>query len=242
MAGANTVRIGILKTDAVRDEWVGRFGEYPDMFIDLLGARDPSLSFTVYDCQQGEYPAHIDDNDAYLITGSRHSVYEEQAWIRQLLEFVRDLHRARKPLVGICFGHQAVAQALGGRTAKAAQGWGVGIHHHRFFRTPPWFDDGDAQFAVLVSHQDQVVENAVGAEVLAGSEFCPYAVCQVGEHILTFQGHPEFVTAYSREIMDYRREVIGEDTYARGVASLAEQPDTERMAGWILNFLHRAAG
>jgi hypothetical protein len=80
MAGANTVRIGILKTDAVRDEWVGRFGEYPDMFIDLLGARDPSLQLHgVRQPCRGSIRQHIDDNDAYLITGSRFSVYEDQA-------------------------------------------------------------------------------------------------------------------------------------------------------------------
>lgn len=234
------MKIGILKTDVVREKWVPEFGEYPDMFEQLLSECDPSLEFAVYDSQQCEYPDDIDAVDAYLITGSRDSVYEDKAWIHRLMDFVRELHRRRKPLVGICFGHQIVAQAIGGRTEKADVGWGVGLHRYRFHSVPEWFDDGDPEFAALVSHQDQVTENAEGAECLASSDFCPNAVCQIGRHILTFQGHPEFVNAYSRAIMDYRREMVGEAVYQSGVASLAAMPDRRRMAGWILKFLRQA--
>jgi len=231
------VKLGILKTDVVRDEWVPQFGEYPDMFMELLGAEDTSIEFTVYDVMEDEYPQDIDDMDAYLITGSKFSVYEDRPWIHRLLSFIQTLGERRKKTVGICFGHQAIAQALGGRTQKADAGWGVGLHRHRFKTRPAWFDDGDEEFPVLVSHQDQVVENATGAEVLAGSSFCPNAVCQVGEHMLTFQGHPEFVNDYSREIIEFRRDMIGEDNYREGLASLEELPATRRMAAWILDFL-----
>jgi GMP synthase-like glutamine amidotransferase len=231
------MKLGILKTDAVRPEWVPEFGEYPDMFMALLSREDSDLEFAVYDVEQGEYPADIDEVDAYLITGSKSSVYEDKPWIRRLMDFVRELDRRHKKLVGICFGHQLVAQALGGRTEKSAKGWGVGLHTHRFSELPAWHDQGDAAFDVLVSHQDQVVENARGAAVLAGSEFCENAVCQVGGHILTFQGHPEFLPGYSREIMAFRRETIGEQAYTDGMASLAVEPQGPRVARWILNFL-----
>jgi GMP synthase-like glutamine amidotransferase len=207
------------------------------MFIALLGQVDPNLEFRVYDVEQGEYPADIDEVDAYLITGSKSSVYDDKPWIATLMEFVRELDRRRKKLVGICFGHQLVAQALGGKTDKSPKGWGVGLHTHRFNTVPEWHDDEDLDFDILVSHQDQVVSNATGARVLAGSEFCENAVCQIGNHILTFQGHPEFVPEYSREIMEFRREMIGEQTYADGVASLAVNPQRERVARWIVNFL-----
>jgi len=164
-------------------------------------------------------------------------VYDDKPWIATLMEFVRELDRRRKKLVGICFGHQLVAQALGGRTEKSPKGWGVGLHTHRFNTAPSWHDDAGADLDILVSHQDQVVTNAAGARVLASSEFCENAVCQIGEHILTFQGHPEFVPAYSREIMEFRREAIGEDVYRAGMASLDVPPQGERVARWILNFL-----
>ena len=231
------MKLGILKTDTVRPEWVPEFGEYPDMFIALLGQLDPALEFVVYDVEAGAYPADIDEVDAYLITGSKSSVYDDKPWIAELMEFVRELHSRRKKLVGICFGHQLVAQALGGKTEKSPKGWGVGLHTHRFTETPPWHDHGGSEFNILVSHQDQVVKNGAGARVLAGSEFCENAVCQIGDHILTFQGHPEFVAAYSREIMDYRRDMIGEPAYSAGMASLVTEPEGQRVARWILNFL-----
>lgn len=236
------MKLGILKTDQVRPEWVPEFGEYPDMFMALLGRVDPSLEFTVYDVEQGEYPADIDEVDAYLITGSKSSVYDDKPWIATLMDFVRELDRRRKKLVGICFGHQLVAQALGGKTEKSPRGWGVGLHTHRFNAAPSWYDDAGADLDILVSHQDQVVTNAAGARVLASSEFCENAVCQIGEHILTFQGHPEFVPAYSREIMEFRREMIGEQVYREGLASLAVPPQGERVARWILSFLRDQRG
>jgi len=231
------MKLGILKTDQVRPEWVSEFGEYPDMFIGLLQQADPGLEFRVYDVEHGQYPAEIDEVDAYLITGSKSSVYDDKPWIATLMDFVRELDRRRKKLVGICFGHQLVAQALGGKTEKSAKGWGVGLHTHHFSEVPSWSDEKDMSFDILVSHQDQVVINAAGAQVLAGSEFCENAVCQVGNHILTFQGHPEFVPEYSREIMEFRRKTIGEPVYHKGVASLAVAPQRERIARWILNFV-----
>lgn len=231
------MKLGILKTDTVRPEWVPDFGEYPDMFIALLRAVDPSVEFLVYDVEEGEYPDDIDEADAYLITGSKSSVYEDKPWIGRLMDFVRELDSRKKKIVGICFGHQIVAHALGGRTEKSDKGWGQGLHTHTFAESPGWHDGEHPDFHILVSHQDQVVQNAEGARVLASSEFCENAVVQVGDHILTFQGHPEFVPEYSREILEYRRELIGEGIYSEGVASLEQEHQGERVARWILNFL-----
>lgn len=231
------MKLGILRTDTVRDDLVEEFGEYPDMFRALLAAVDPSLEFVVYDVERGEYPDDIDDVDAYLMTGSKSSVYEEKAWIHRLSDFVRELHQRRKGLVGICFGHQMVAHALGGKTEKSEKGWGVGAHEALFHRLPEWHDGEDPEFVLLVSHQDQVTETAPGTEVLAGSAFCENAVCQLGDHILTLQGHPEFVKGYSENLLSIRREQIGEQIYERGMNSLDRNLDHERVAEWIVAFL-----
>src|SRR5262249_13995056 len=124
-----SMRIGILQTGAVRGDLLGEFGDYPTMFRALLAnaASDEPIEFRDYDVQRGEYPATLDECDAYLITGSRESVYDDLPWLPRLEEFVRMLDADRHPLVGICFGHQLVAQALGGETRKADQGWGVGV-------------------------------------------------------------------------------------------------------------------
>lgn len=232
------MKLGILKCDTVRPEWVPEFGEYPDMFVTLLGRADPSMEFVSYDVEGGVYPADIDEVDAYLITGSKSSVYDDKPWIPPLIKFVQEIAGRGKKIVGICFGHQLVAQALGGKTEKSAKGWGVGLHTHTFTQTPSWHDGGSEDLKILVSHQDQVVKNAEGATVLASSDFCENAVCQIGEQILTFQGHPEFIPEYSKEIMEFRREQFGEDIYHSGLASLSGDPqEGDRVAKWIVSFL-----
>ncbi|MEO0424811.1 MAG: GMP synthase [Pseudomonadota bacterium] len=231
------MRVGILRTDTVRPDFAEHFGQYPQMFHRLLGEVDPSLEFRDYDVEHGEYPDEIDEVDAYLITGSKFSAYDDLPWIKQLIAFVQELHAARKKLVGICFGHQLVAIALGGAVEKSERGWGVGIHSATFTSLPPWHDGGEAQFRILVSHQDQVVSLGDGMEVLAGSDFCPVAVTQVDEHILTFQGHPEFETGYSRALIELRGESVGAQTYRCGLESLATMPEGPRVAAWIVRFL-----
>lgn len=236
------MKLGILKTDTVRPEWVPEFGEYPDMFVALLGRVDPNMEFVSYDVEGGEYPVDIDEVDAYLITGSKSSVYDDKPWIPPLIKLVQEIAGRGKKIVGICFGHQLVAQALGGKTEKSDKGWGVGLHTHTFTQTPHWHDGGSEDLKILVSHQDQVVKNAEGATVLAGSDFCENAVCQIGDQILTFQGHPEFIPEYSREIMEFRRKMFGEEIYHSGVASISgdqkELQEGDRVATWIAKFLN----
>jgi GMP synthase-like glutamine amidotransferase len=232
------VKIGILKTDAVRPEWVPDFGEYPDMFVRLLSAVDPQLEFAVWDVEEGDYPASLDEADAWLITGSKSSVYDDKQWIRDLEAFVCRLHAARRKVIGICFGHQLVAQALGGRVEKSEKGWGVGIHTYRIASPRIGDPQGDGTFRLIVSHQDQVVALPPGAEVTAYNPHCEVAGMRIGDHILTFQGHPEFVPGYSRAIMDFRKEMIGEDRVESGLASLKGSPHQgDLVAHWIVDFL-----
>ena len=231
------MKLGILKTDDVRPEWVVEHGEYADMFVALLHQVDPTLEFAVFDVQRDEYPDDLDSVDAYLITGSKASVYDDIPWINTLAEFVRKLRQRRKKLIGICFGHQMIAQALGGSTEKSAKGWGVARHTVTLTEQAQRFASAGTSFSILVSHQDQVVVPAEGAAVLAGSDFCPIAMCQLDEHILSFQGHPEFLPAYSQRLLDLRRDIYGEALYQQGLASLALPLDQRLVAGWIVDFI-----
>lgn len=124
------MHIGILKTDAVRPEWVPAFGEYPDMFERLVRGADSSARFTTWDVEAGIHPSEgeIDLVDGFIITGSKSSVYDDKSWIRDLEGLIQTLHAKRKKMVGICFGHQIIAKALGGLVSKSEKGWGVGIN------------------------------------------------------------------------------------------------------------------
>ncbi len=233
------MRIGILKTDSVRDEFQHEFGDYPEMFHAMLTASADAepITFRDYDVQHGEYPATLDECDAYLITGSRESVYDDQPWIHRLGEFVRELDAVQYKLVGICFGHQLIAQVLGGESRAADVGWAVGVQDTQVLTPAEWMRPYRQRFGLLSSHKDQVLRTPPRAEVFAATSLCPNSGFTIGEHILTFQGHPEFSKGYSHALLDLRRELLGEPVYSEGVSSLAEPVDQSLIARWILNFI-----
>ncbi|MEM7374231.1 MAG: GMP synthase [Bacteroidota bacterium] len=233
------MKLGLLTTDRIRKELVGEFGEYPDMFSRLLHEADPSLELINYYVLEGEYPEDIDEVDAYLITGSSHSVYEALAWIQLLGEFIKRLHERKKKMVGICFGHQLVAHVLGGETAKAEVGWNIGTEPHQLNQAGEQLLGKHDGFQLLFSHQDQIVEPAEGSVLLASTPSCPIAMCSIGEHLLTIQGHPEFEKPYLRELMDMRRKKFGEELYQAGVASLDQDNDRALVARWIIEFIQK---
>ena len=171
------MRIGILQTDSVREEFQDAFGDYPGMFRSLLSqaaaeAARP-VEFAVYDVERGHYPAGVDACDGYVITGSRESVYADLPWIARLSDYVRTLHEARRKTVGVCFGHQLIAHALGGETRAADAGWGVGVHQVRIVGQAPWMQPARRAVSLLSSHKDQVVRAPPGARLLGSNDFCP---------------------------------------------------------------------
>jgi GMP synthase-like glutamine amidotransferase len=239
------MHIGILKTDAVRPEWVSEFGEYPDMFERLVLAADPSATFSVWDVEEGVYPSDsdVDTVDGFIITGSKSSAYADKEWIRNLERLVQELHAKRKKMVGICFGHQVIARALGGTVAKSDKGWGVGVNVYNVSELPVQGDDeirgGGSGFLKLVaSHQDQVTVLPPGARTVVSNDHCENAGFVIGEHVLTLQGHPEFSTEYSEAIMAFRHDMIGAERVAQGRASLVtHQHEGPRVARWMVDFL-----
>ena len=221
--------LAILETGTPPGPLIDRFGRYPAMFERLLGDSFPS-----YDVAAGEWPAEVGAHDAYLITGSAAGVYEDLPWIGRLLTFLK-LAKGRAKLVGICFGHQAMAQALGGHVEKSAKGWGVGLHSYPIVRHEPWMD-GAPTVAVPASHQDQVVLKPPGAEVIASSLFTPYAgLAWRDGSAISFQFHPEFEPDYAKALIAERYDRTPDPEGA--IASLDAPNDNARIGAWIRNFL-----
>lgn len=236
------MKITILEADHVAEDLANTFGDYPVMFKRLLSEVDPSLEFETYSVIEGDFPRDLSESDGYLITGSKFGAYDKALWIEQLGELILNLHEQKRPLVGICFGHQLIAQVLSGRTEKAPQGWGVGLSTSRLLKIPDWMRTipEDQSFSLLVSHQDQVVELPKGADLLAGNEFCPYGMYQIDHSILTFQGHPEFENDYCLALMNKRREILGEAVFEKGVTSLQNPHQGNMIAKWIVEFVAAA--
>jgi len=230
------MRIGLLVCDHVRPEFLGISGDYEDMFCRLFAGRD-EVEVVVYDAVNGEVPDEPSQADAWLTTGSRHSVNDDELWIRDLEDFVRKVAAEQTPFVGICFGHQLIAKALGGSVAKSDRGWGVGVQE---VEVSPELGLGDS-YRVLTSYQDQVATLPPGGEILGWNDHCPVSVMGVGSTILGIQGHPEFELSYSEALMESRRgNLIPEDTVEAGLASLDDKPDRDRLADWILEFIESA--
>lgn len=212
-------------------ELAPRFGAYSGLMRTLLG---PAREAVVYDVTRGERPTSVAAHPAYLLTGSPAGVYDKLPWIAPLLDFIRAAH-GRARLVGICFGHQAMAQALGGQVVKSPKGWGVGVHRYALAGTAPWLDDGANQVAIPASHQDQVVVKPPGARVVMESDFTPFAGLDYGGAI-SFQPHPEFTSELGVALLESRRDRFGTATDA-AIRSHAEPDDCARVAGWIGRFL-----
>jgi GMP synthase-like glutamine amidotransferase len=227
------VNLAILETGTPPEALITRFGRYPAMFERLLGS---GFDYDSYDVAAGALPADPADHDAYLITGSPAGVYETQPWIGELIAFLRGVG-TRARLVGICFGHQAMAQAFGGHVEKVAKGWGVGLHTYPIVRREPWMDEA-AAIAVPASHQDQVVLQPPRTDVIASSIFTPYAALAWRDRpAISFQFHPEFEPDYAKALIESRRDRLPDADSA--IASLDRPNDNARVGGWIRTFLTR---
>ena len=235
--------IGILQTGDVPGALVARHGEYASMFEAWLG---PELSYRAYAVHDGALPAGPGECDAWLVTGSKHGVYDDLSWIAPLKAFLRAARGAGRPIVGVCFGHQILAEALGGRAVKSAKGWGAGVHHYQVVRRPGWMSGGPNRFAIHAMHQDQVTAIPDDATVLAASPFCEYAMLAYGNpeapDAISIQPHPEFGDEYARALVEMRTGIaIPAACGAAALASFGRAVHQQDFARWCVDYLRAAA-
>jgi GMP synthase-like glutamine amidotransferase len=223
--------IAILQCGDTPDALLAEHGRYGAMVQRMLGA---GRAAQLYDVTRGEWPAAPAAHQAYVLTGSPAGVYDTLPWIPKLLDFLRAA-RGQVRLVGICFGHQAMAQAFGGQVVKSEKGWGIGVHEYAVAARAPWMEHAVARVRVAASHQDQVVVCPPGARVTLASAFTPSAGLDYGDAI-SFQCHPEFTAAFGRALIELRRPGYGA-LAAPAIASYAGTDDAARLAAWIGRFL-----
>lgn len=236
------MKIGLLQCDDVMPELQPAHGNYPEMFRALLLEQVPDAHIRVYRALDGELPGQPGECDGYLTTGSKFGVNDGLDWIEDLQAFIVELWEQGVPLVGVCFGHQLMAKALGGEVRQSEKGWGVGMSFNQVVERKPWMEPWQGKLDLIVSHQDQVVRLPPQAEILASSDFCPYYLVQYQQHFMSVQGHPEFCKAYSRDLMDRRKGVIADARLREGQASLSADVDDRLMMRWIVNFLRQSRG
>ncbi len=228
----STVRVGLILVGHVPRPSAHVEGDYPELFEALLGPFD--VEIVTFDAKAGELPASLDDCDAWLCSPSASSVYDDLPWIAPAEEVLRAIVAEERPYVGMCFGHQLTAQALGGRVEKSDRGWGVGAHRYEISSHPGWIDAERASVTLVASHQDQVVQVPGGTTVWAGNEHCPIGGLTIGERAWTIQLHPEFSAVLSDHLYSGRVETLGAEFVARARESVTTTPlDRELVAHWM---------
>ena len=223
------MKIAVLETGVPPEPLMEEFGSYPDMFSDLLGS---PYELQTIDVQTGKLP-DPGTYDAYLITGSPAGVYEPLPWIAPLMEFIRSAGEAK--MIGVCFGHQVMAQALGGEVIKSPKGWAAGLQRYEVVKPQPW-TNGERRIAIPASHQDQVVVQPPNTQVVGASDFTPFAALAWSDRpAISFQFHPEFSPAYAKALIEKRYDRV--NTPDEAIASLDAPNDNQRVGDWIRRFL-----
>jgi GMP synthase-like glutamine amidotransferase len=225
-----SMKIAILETGLPPARLIDRFGRYPDMFARLLGQEVVGRS---YDVARGEYPDRAESHEAYLVTGSDAGTYDDRPWIEPLKGFLNEA-KGKAKLVGICFGHQIMAEAFGGRVVKSDKGLGVGMQEYEV--APADWIDGPPRVAVPVWHQDQVVEQPPASRVIAGNDFCPIGgLAYADQPAISFQFHPEFEPEFMTAMIALEADELADA--AAAAASLRAPNDSARVGRWIRNFV-----
>jgi GMP synthase-like glutamine amidotransferase len=232
------MKLAILETGTPPEGVREQFGDYPSMFRRLFG--EQAHDYATFDVEAGQFPERPEAFAAYVVTGSSAGVYDPLPWIDPLKDFLRSA-KGRAALVGVCFGHQIMAEAFGGKVIQSPKGWGVGLHHYDVRDQEGWMDAAP-RIGVPASHQDQVVELPPGARVIAANAFTPLGMLAYDDQpAISIQLHPEFEPAYAKALIENRRGTRYTDAQAdAAIASFQASDDRARVGGWIQRFLAEA--
>lgn len=222
MSSAKSITVGVLETGRLPEELLPEFGHYPGMVASWLAPLQ--ADFKTYAVLDGILPDSPSACDLWVITGSRHGVYEDHPWIAPLEGFVRDCRAAGSKMVGICFGHQLMAQALGGKVAKSEKEWLLGIKDYTPVNWPKALGQAPEKITIQAYHQDQIEQLPEGSNTIATSEFCPVAGLHYPGFAVSFQGHPEFSRSFASALLENRRGLSLSDTQVD--AALSSQTKT----------------
>lgn len=236
------MRVTIIETGRAPGRLSEDYPRYPDMFAALLANADPAMRFDTVALVDGAVLPDPAQCEAVVITGSPAGVYDQTPWMDPLRGFIREAFATRTPMVGVCFGHQIIADAMGGDVRKSEKGWGLGRHVYDVLDAPGWMEGAGKTVSLSVSHQDQVITPPKGAVTLARSAHTEHAMLAYeAAPVMTMQGHPEFSDLFVAALYSARRGKSLSDTQVDGaIASLASPVDSALVGKWMARFLRTA--
>ena len=232
------MKLGILNAISSEESVVNWGGTPVDTYIRFFESVNAPFTYVGYPVTKGQFPASPDECDAYIITGSPKGVYDTGDWIAVLSQFIRESYLAGTKMVGICFGHQILAQALGGHAEKSEKGSGFGLKSFDITQPKAWMNGKPDRCSLYFAHQDQVIKLPPEAELLGGNTFCPIALYEIDKRVLGVQGHPEFSIGIMQDLLPIFREKLEPSMYEASVRSLDNgTPDNQLVAQWLVNFI-----
>lgn len=229
------IKLGILQVNHDKSAVGDAFPDDAHRFRDLFDRQEDRFTYRVYMTIGGELPADPVEQDAYVITGSPLSVLDRHLFSDDLAEFIRRCDAARVPLLGACFGHQAIALALGGKVERAAS-YNVGIEATTFTSRRPWMEPPRAELPMYVFHEDQVTALPEGCNLLGHAPGCAIASFAKGDHIFTTQAHPEFTAKFMSCVLEHTQPNLPPDTAEAAWASLKQEQDGNTFGTWATRF------
>jgi len=236
------IKLGILQTNHDKSTEVGdAFPDDAHRFRDLFDVQDDRFEYQIYMTIGGEIPQDINEQDAFMITGSPLSVLDHHVFTDGLMDFIRRCDAAKKPLLGACFGHQAIALALGGKVERSINGYNVGIEETRFDQKRPWMNPSRDTLAMYVFHEDQVTELPAGCDLLGSSDQCRIASFAKGDHIFTTQAHPEFTHEFMSCVLRFTEKELSAKSSKNAWDSMQQKQSGPVFATWSTHFFKQAS-
>ena len=202
------MKIGILLVGRASEDLVEKYGTYAEMLIALINSEGQNFEFKTFNILDSVFPENHSVCDGWIVTGSPHGVYEDHSWIPTVSQLINDIYNANMPIFGVCFGHQLIAQALGGHVEKSIKGWGLGLHTYKIDNSASYMGNLSEELTLNICHQDQVLQLPENSTLYASSEFCENAGFYIKDKVLTMQAHPEFEVEFIEALLNARREVI----------------------------------
>ncbi len=239
------MKVSILETGKLPETLEKKFGNYTLMFCNLFEQLSIVHDLTTHELTKSSVPTNPREADLWIITGSSYGVYDKLKWIPKLKEFIKEISEEQIPLIGICFGHQIIAEAMGGTVKKSRKGWGVGVHRYDQLEYPKWAKKLGGYFSGYASHQDQVIIPPKNSVSIYGSSFCPHAVLAYGNKnnpsTISVQSHPEFSKSLLRDLIQKRMgETIPKEVCEKALLSLEIDPENSKVFKSLLRAINLA--